>query len=287
METHVVIVELQGGLGNQMFLYAVARALSVHHGVPLKLDVTSYRDDKLRKYKLHQFRVIEEFATPEETAKFRPSRGQFLKWTVGQIRNRMFPYRFRNVVWERSKRFDGRVFQTGSDVFVAGWWQSEKYFSAIQDLIRSEFSFKYPPLGANAEMLDRIKKTTSVSLHVRRGDYVEDNAISARFGTPSLAYYARAVARICGAIANPHLYVFSDDPAWAKQNLSFGVPTCFVSHNGPENDSEDLRLMSSCKHHITANSSFSWWGAWLGLEPGKIVIVPDPWLQTPNGIPAT
>ena len=94
-----------------------------------------------------------------------------------------------------------------------------------------------------------------------------------------------ALERVRKDIPDAHLYVFSDDPVWAKENLTLDLPTCFISHNGPDRDYEDLRLMSNCQHHIIANSSFSWWGAWLCGNPGKIVVAPDPWFVDPEWNP--
>ena len=171
--------------------------------------------------------------------------------------------------------------------YLHGYWQSETYFAHIADRIRGDFSFPDFTNTQNAEMAERVSAGLSVSLHVRRGDYLTLNA----HVLCDQAYYEAALARLAeGLGAAPTVYVFSDDPQWAKDNLPLPFDKVVVDFNGPETDFEDMRLMSLCQHNIIGNSSFSWWAAWLNRNPDKRVAGParwfgDPKLQNPDILP--
>ena len=124
--------------------------------------------------------------------------------------------------------------------------------------------------------------SNSISLHVRRADYVTNPQANQFHGVSSMEYYNKAIHKIKSIISEPHFFIFSDDITWAKQNMIIDCPTTFVSHNGPDKNYDDLRLMSFCKHHIIANSSFSWWGAWLAMNKNKVVIAPTRWFNSPD-----
>ncbi len=167
-------------------------------------------------------------------------------------------------------------------MYLQGYWQSEKYFKDIEKIIRDDFTFSEEPDYQNKQMADTIKCCEAVSLHVRRGDYVSNPVTTEYHGICSEDYYRRAVREVERYCKNPQFFVFSDDPSWAKENLETGYPTTIIDFNGSEKDYEDLRLMSLCQHHIIANSSFSWWGAWLSWNPQKIVIAPKKWFNRPE-----
>lgn len=276
----MVIVQLIGGLGNQMFQYATARAIAYRTNMPLKLDVTAFANYKLRPYRLGCFNIIENFTTETEVRRFRrPRRRQIIAFTTYEITKHLLPWRGQKIVEERRFSFDSGILRIGGGVYLAGYWQSEKYFADVAELIRQEFTLKSEPDRLNQQVLDEIEAANSVSLHIRRGDYVS-NPVTNRFhGVLGLDYYSRAVNYIASRTAQPHFFVFSDDMAWAKENLRLSFPLSFIEHNGEDRDYEDLRLMSRCKHHIIANSSFSWWGAWLNANPEKIVVSPKKWFN--------
>ncbi|HNZ40154.1 MAG TPA: alpha-1,2-fucosyltransferase [Candidatus Latescibacteria bacterium] len=281
----MVIVQLTGGLGNQLFQYATARAIAHRNAVPLKLDTSWFKRYPQRAYGLGGFMIEASVATMEEIEELCPPRWS-LRWAGGQARDRTKPYSRRRVVRERWKRFDPALLKVGGDAYLIGCWQSERYFMDIAELIRRELVFKTPPDERNAELLSRIDETDSVSLHIRRGDYVTNPVLADIYGTPGLQYYARALEVVAGHTNAPHVFVFSDDIPWARENFVTNLPTEFVCHNGPGKEIEDLRLMSRCRHHIIANSSFSWWGAWLAEHPGQLVIAPDPWFRDRKWAPA-
>ena len=185
-----------------------------------------------------------------------------------------------NLFKEKSFSFDKRVFDLNGNIYLDGYWQTEKYFKEIEEIIRKEFTVKNELADKNKEIAEEIKKTNSVSLHIRRADYITDKRTNSHHGTCGSAYYEQAVAIIAEKVKTPHFFVFSDDMDWAKKSIILDFPTVYVDHNNAVTNYEDLRLMHLCKHNIIANSSFSWWGAWLNNNPQKIVVVPKRWFVT-------
>lgn len=178
--------------------------------------------------------------------------------------------------------FSPEILQLPDNVFLSGYWQSEKYFLEIEAQIRSDFSFKLPFSDRNSETAREISKSNSVSLHVRRNDFAKNSKINAIHGLCTLAYYSAAIQFIEEKIASPNFFVFSDDPAWVKSNLKINHPCVYVEHNQGLESYNDMRLMSLCRHNIIANSSFSWWGAWLNSNAEKIVVAPQRWFVNGN-----
>lgn len=259
-----------------MFQYAAGRALSLRHGVPLFIDRRSFsKSYKLRSYALGCFQVAVKDA-PIEMLPMVSGHG-FLSRAL----RRWFHKKNINAYQERSFTYDALFEQLSVNTYIEGYWQSERYFSDINGQIRDDFNFITLPSDENQIWLNKINNSLSVSLHVRRGDYVSNSAASQVHGTCGLDYYTNAFALLCNQLyEDPEFFVFSDDPAWVRENLSFG-PYChhFIEHNGALNCHEDLRLMASCNHHIIANSTFSWWGAWLNPRRDKIVIAPRQWFR--------
>jgi hypothetical protein len=179
-------------------------------------------------------------------------------------------------------RFDPDFFAVPDNVYLEGYWQSENYFKTIENAIKSEFTLKEDPDPQNALLSEKILGSNSVSIHIRRGDYVHNPVTFDYHGVCSLEYYHSAIDTIAKKISNPHFYIFSDDSLWVKQNLGINYPHTYVTHNQGLKDYMDLWLMKLCRHHIIANSSFSWWGAWLCSNPGKIVIAPKQWFNNPD-----
>jgi hypothetical protein len=182
-------------------------------------------------------------------------------------------------VGEKHFYFDPEVLHLPDGVRLDGYWQSEKYFSDIEKIIRREFIVRASPSQKNREMAQRIASCESVSLHIRRGDYLSEPHTASVHGICPLDYYQRCVNAMSGEVKKPHFFVFSDEPRWVERNFSLPFPMVVVEHNGPQNPHEDLRLMSLCQHQVIANSSFSWWGAWLCGNDHKIVMAPRRWFN--------
>jgi hypothetical protein len=280
LNNEMVIVKLVGGLGNQLFQYAAARRLSLFHQTTLKLDVTRFEFYESRRYSLEPFNIQQVFATWEEIAELGGTCKQRLARIVFRLNQKFKPYSRRSVFSEsRLEPFNPDILKTPRHVYLDGYWQSEKYFVDIQDIIRREFVVQYEQDRTSREVAEKIASTQSVSIHVRRGDYVSVPKTRRVHGVCSLDYYKRCVSLIAESNIAPHFFVFSDDPHWVTDNLHFNYPTTFVTHNDADRDYEDLRLMSMCQHNIIANSSFSWWGAWLNANPNKIVLAPGRWFN--------
>jgi hypothetical protein len=269
----MIIIKIHGGLGNQMFQYATGRRIANDRKVALKLDITAYGNqpssETVRKFGLQNFNIRIDPASNDEIKKIRYPFGIFSK-LVWLIKQKIF--RQYNI------GFIPSILNVVSDYYLDGYFKNEQYFKSIGNTIRSEFTLKNPAGQASQEAQFKITKSTlPVSLHIRRGDYVQETATALYHGALPIEYYHSAITYLSEKIGTFNLFVFSDDIAWAKENLHLNVPMTFVSQ--PEiPDYEELLLMSLCKHNIIANSSFSWWGAWLNQNPDKIVIAPKRWL---------
>ena len=266
-----------GGLGNQMFQYAVGRAISFRNNVKLKLDLSWYTNDDSRIYKLKYFNIIEDYASKEEIDFIKPKRSQIAKWIIHQFKQRFFPYYLKPLVNEDGFSFNPKILKIKDDSYLNGYWQSELYFSDCASIIRNDFTLKLKLDKNNMKFLDEIRSSNSISLHIRRGDYYFNKKTRQVHGTLPLNYYYSALNILSNLVHNPIIYVFSDDIQWAKHNLKLTLPSRFMDFNMANYDYIDLTLMSMCKYHIIANSSFSWWGAWLAQYKGKIVIAPKRW----------
>lgn len=266
------VVRLIGGLGNQMFQYAFARKLSITKGMPFKLDVNWYAEgsfskDSLRFFELDEFNIATGLAAAGE---IRAARRYPVRRIFRKIRRKIFGENY---------GYDPRAFAVRDGDYLEGFWQSERYFADVADTIRKDLTLKAGLGGAARELETEILSGESVSVHVRRGDYISEKILARIYGNLGPDYYRRAVELIKSKTASPRFFVFSDDVAWAKENLDLGAPTVFVSRPGLD-DAEELVLMSRCRHHIIANSSFSWWGAWLDPRPDKIVVAPKRWFRS-------
>lgn len=273
-----IYISLIGGLGNQMFQYAAGRALSLRRQTDLRLDVSGFAD-----YHLHQgFELKRVFACPAKLAT-EAEVHSLLGWQSGPLARRILAkpafsaLRRPELVIEPHFSYWPEFENVPDNSYLAGYWQSDKYFTRYESEIRAEFAFQ-PLLDArSAELAAEIGHVNAVSLHVRRGDYVSDSKTLAVHGLCSPGYYSAAMDYLSERIDSPFFFVFSDDVCWARENLRMNFPCRFVDHNHGARSFVDMHLMSMCKHHIIANSSFSWWGAWLNPSRGKIVVAPRQW----------
>jgi hypothetical protein len=273
----MIIVKLSGGLGNQLFQYAVGRHLAHLHGTTLKFDVSGFQDGGKRQYALGHFRMTAEFASQEEVHALTEYRPGAVKRVVDRFLPRSSRRAGTHVCEGKSFRFNPRILTLPDNLYMDGYWQNEKYFRDVPDIIRQEVAVKDPLAGRNRDLAEVIASVNSVSLHIRRGDYVSDPKTRQSHGNCSLDYYMHCVQELAGAVDQPHYFVFSDEPQWACANLELDAPVTIVDHNSTIQAYEDLRLMRHCRHHIIANSSFSWWGAWLNPRPDKTVYAPKKW----------
>ncbi|MFM9839137.1 MAG: alpha-1,2-fucosyltransferase [Cyclobacteriaceae bacterium] len=271
----MIVVDLIGGLGNQLFQYAAGRSLANKHQAELKVYSGRFQTYTLHKYSLHHFNISAPILTDIEAKNY-----------VGlttTILNRfsLKPYYNRKIYKERFFHYDENFTKASKDVMLSGYWQSEKYFPDIRSVLLNEFSIKTPVDELNRRFVNDIEAVNSVSLHIRRGDYISDAKANRVHGACDEKYYNTCIREIGRLVKDPVFYIFSDEPEWAKRNMKMDYQFHVVDHNNADKNYEDLRLMSLCKHNIIANSSFSWWGAWLNLNPHKYVFAPRNWFATP------
>ena len=276
-----IIVRLMGGLGNQMFQYAFGKAVSIQSNHNLELDLTflEKKDDiheyTIRNYELNIFNLNSEIAGKEKVRSIRKA----IDHPLLNRLNLKFPAFFSyHIFREKMFSFDPGYNKLKGNCYLEGYWQSEKYFKSIEELIRNEFEFISEPGEKNKELLKLITECESVSIHIRRGDMVSLKSASDFHGTCSEDYYEKGIKIILQKLKNPIFFIFTDDPAWAASRKLFSGYK-IIDWNTNANSYEDMRLMSNCKHHIIANSSFSWWGAWLNRNTDKIVIAPNNWFR--------
>ena len=261
-----------------MFQYAVGRSISLKKDTALHLD-TSYFEDYVQHqgFELHSvFNLTAEISSKDELR-------SVLGWQSHHILRRILSVPimaiFRNnkfIVEPYFKYWEG-VNNLSENCYISGYWQSERYFVDVNAKIREDFLFKGPMSHNNNELAESIGQVNAISLHVRRGDYATNALTTSVHGLCSLAYYRMAIEYISKRVDDPYFFIFSDDIGWVKSNLNISFPHQFVDHNHGKESFNDMRLMSMCQHHIIANSSFSWWGAWLNPNLDKIVVAPRKW----------
>lgn len=272
----MIISRITSGLGNQLFQYAAARHLALKNKTDLYLDLSYYRQtyatDTPRSFKLGQFSV------PYRMLHQSPLR--YVSKATKLLPNRSLPPVFL-FLKEKHFHFDEQVVNARANcITLDGFWQSEAYFRDNAATIRRELTLTGTPSPEFGYYQQLINNTpVPVSIHIRRGDYVNHPEFSKTFGFVGLDYYAQALDQLTERFDTIRLFVFSDDKAWVRENLPLPDDTVFVQNTGPDSDVADLVLMSHCRHHIIANSSFSWWGAWLNPNPDKLVITPRQWYK--------
>jgi hypothetical protein len=286
----MIITRLAGGLGNQMFQYAAGLSLAQERRTVLKLDVSwfQHRPDVAAHnvYRLDCLNITEQFATRDEIEQFTGSPLSYAERALVRV-SRTFGVR--NVFRPRlplgtfhsatAFHFYPEFFELPDNTMISGWWQSERFFAPVAKLLRLHFSFRYPPPPAVAEMAARIQSGPSAAIHFRRGDYVKDSALKSKIGVVSMDYYERAVALLRERSPKATLYIFSDDIEAVAQEFKPPGPHVFVRCVDHWHPWDKIRLMAACDHIAIANSSFSWWAAWLHPDPDRLVLAPTPWFS--------
>lgn len=277
----MITVRLKGGMGNQMFEYAAGRALAIRNNTELVLDLTYLSDRTPRPKRWHfTFREydLDVFSLSATLEKKDALPLSFLG-TAGIIFQGIWHKIYKPRGRERSFQFDPafRTFPDGT--YLDGFWQSPKYFEGYEEIIRNDFTLKNALSEHIEKKANEIANTESVCVHLRRGDFLK----VALHTVCDAAYYERGIAEIASSASIQKIYVFSDDIAWCRENVSFGYPTEFVGDEyAGEKNTGHLHLMRQCKYFVIANSSFSWWAAWLSSREGKKVIAPKRWFSDPS-----
>lgn len=266
----IIITKIYGGLGNQMFQYAAGRALSLRYLSPLYLDIEWFDKGQkglnVRSYQINIFKNIHAILPKKHSL--------FYKHTIEHIKKYFIPA---PIIKEPHFSYWPAFFGITPPAILDGYWQSEKYFMDFKNEIRHDFTFPALPEKAGQISTQIAETPESVSVHIRRGDYVSNPQAQAFHGNLQQDYYDKALQLIKDACGKTRLFIFSDDPQWARENFDCcGHAAVIVDLAFPDAPHHEMHLMSLCKHHIIANSTFSWWGAWLAKEPG-ITIAPRKW----------
>jgi hypothetical protein len=278
--TNIVSVTLYGGLGNQLFQYAAARAISLRCNASLILDLSWFDslllspDVTARTYALDPFKLPVKLKNSESNPRVIFG---ITNRIIEKVKNKFNFFFKAKLYFEKKFEFDENVLLLNAPIKLSGYWQSYKYFEPIEKIIRSEIGTIRDLSTQSREILKKINETDSICIHVRRGDYVSNKFAAQFHGNCSLEYYQRGTELAVEGLNSPHGYVFSDDPEWVRENLKLNIDFTVVDINGPKDAHQDLWLMSACKNFVIANSSLSWWAAWLGSWDNKKVIVPSNW----------
>jgi hypothetical protein len=275
----MIVVKLQGGLGNQMFQYAIGKLMADDQGVDLFFDMSffDYQEKRLgftpRKFELDIFNPKYQIA---EDLLIR----SFFKETRSRQIRKFLGISYKKKYKEDICKFDESILSLSSPVYLDGYFQSQKYFTSNESLIKKLFIFPSYLNEHLEDIIQSIEISNSVAVHFRRGDYVNDEITANFHGVCSLSYYQNAFKFLSEKLVNPHYFIFSDDIEWVKQKVKgWATKITFVSGLYAVPSWVDMMLMSKCSHNIIANSSFSWWGAWLNYNPQKIVIAPNRWFN--------
>lgn len=273
----MIIQKITWWLWNQMFQYAYIKALSLKNNTDFKLDISEYKR-YFRPYELEIFNIEKNYSKENEIPFYNNlySSNKYInfvflkiKWFLKEIN--------KNHHIEKQFNFD-QDFCNIQSWYIEWYFQTEKYFENYEKEIRKNFDFIIPPSKKNKEIIEIIKSCNSVSIHIRRWDYITNKNVNSFHGTCNLDYYKKSIDIIKSKIHNPIFFIFSDDMSWVKKNLKI-KNAYYINWNTWKYSYEDIRLMWLCKHNIIANSSFSWWWAWLNKNNEKIIIAPKKWFN--------
>ncbi|WP_121352388.1 alpha-1,2-fucosyltransferase [Flavisolibacter nicotianae] len=266
----MIVSKLYGGLAGQMLQYALGRNLSLKNQTELYLDLSWYKSENQNSTFPRTFKLDKLNVQYKEVDYSR------LYWKIRTMHRlkSLNPFSLVVVKEKDFSRFDPSIIETKNNSVLDGYFNSYKYFEEVRDCLLREFTPNEQPNQKNSSCLHKIRATNAVSVHFRRGDY----ALTSFHGMLTKDYYEAAIDKICSQLADPYLYIFSDEPEWVIDNIRFPFNYEVVNFNRDENNYWDMELMKNCRHNIIANSGFSWWGAWLNQNPEKTVVAPKVWI---------
>ena len=280
----LIVVRQKSGLGNQLFQYAAGRYYAKQCAADLRIAVEPARSAHShgvfsRPFLLSHFSISAPFGALSRLDRAMLSGQGWLRTARNLLRRASDVEVFSESVSQRYRFLSSLPLRPGTKtLYLVGYWQTYRLIEAVEEELRSDLAFSTPPERETLAMQHQIKMTPqSVSLHLRRGDYTL--AAEGNIALP-LSYYMRAISMMESRLKCPTFFIFSDDMAYAKRHLPTGLRAVFVEHNNDFSSHDDLRLMACCENHIIANSTFSWWGAWLNDRRDKIVVAPRHWLRT-------
>ena len=276
----MIVVKLMGGLGNQLFQFAAAKNLAIKNKVQLAVDVSEYSDKQVkenytqRSFDLALFNIDAVVLKPGAFDFFFDVPKNELDKLWNKLKKRWSGYTF---YWDYNLVFQPHFFDNKDNTYLDGYFQSEKYFKEIRTLLLKEFTSN---ISVDRYLIDQIQRGESVAIHFRRGDYEKSSQTTRNHGTCSIDYYKKAIEKAGLLINKPEFFIFSDNIPWVKEQLSdLPFTFYFVEHKGERAHIYDFEVMRRCKHQIIANSTFSWWAAWLNENKDKMVIAPEKWMN--------
>lgn len=265
-----VVVRVTGGLGNQLFQFSAGLAVSKRLGARLRVDASAYAKDPLRRYRLDCLAEPPEQVSEQELQSL---------LQPGWIARKLLRKRPLRVIRHLEASYRPEVQVVAEGCYLDGYWQSQEYFRPIRDEIRSRLQFQSSLSPSNGQLASLAQAKRVASLHVRRGDYVAVPSLRDWHGVLPLEYYERALELLDSRFGLEGVFVFTDDPEWVRSNLATELPMTIVS-NGKSDELEELSVMKSCRYHVIANSSYSWWGAWLSDAEPAAIVAPSQWFAT-------
>lgn len=268
----MIIVRLSGGLGNQMFQYAFGKSISILNNQELKFDTIFFEKQDFRKLEITNYSVDINKSKNKEVAEVLFPRNFPLKW-FSFITNKIWKYSDKYIKEKKSFSFDKSVLNLNGNFYFDGYWQNIKYFENIRETLLREYKIKEKLDTYSESIIKKMSESESVSLHVRAGDYLKIPEVGS---ICNMDYYQKAISYIKGKISNPVFFVFSEDKEYVKKMLPSNLKYEMINSNIGK-PHIDLYLMSKCRHNIIANSSFSWWSAWLNQNQNKIIVSPKTW----------
>lgn len=281
----MIVIKIMGGLGNQLFQYAYGKALE-KGGYSVFLDADTFfryetcRDGiTQRNFQLNELKItlpildMEHHSWRKYFYPYARNFKEYLRTGILSFLSRRVKIPRKIYSLERIYLYQEKYMKYRKECYISGYFQSPGYFSSIREILLEEFQLKYESTPAYLKMKKRIDGKESIAIHVRRGDYVD-----AGVNLP-WEYYRKAMGYMEEKLTKPVYYIFSDEISWVKEKLGTDVNVVYVNEARNMTDCEELSLMRQCRHFIISNSSFSWWGAWLGTYQGKIVVAPNRWTQ--------
>lgn len=268
----MIITEINGGLGNQLFQYAAGLALATRHQTELKINVQFKEEDTSRDIGLSHFNIELKKATTKDLSSLYPAS------VFERIIQRILPTSFKKYYKEKEFAYQTSFKQLGSNLYLKGYWQSELYFSSISEQIRAAFTLSPTVFQGAAKFIEEVNTIESVAIHVRKGDYLI-SPFADYYTNLESSYYNKAIDLLRTRNAHLKLFVFTDDINWVKSNLQLDHSYTIASGTYTQSMYEDFKAMQSCKYHVIANSSFSWWTAWLSDRKDKVVVAPQQWFN--------
>lgn len=274
------IVKFNGGLGNQLFEYAFGLAVEDYYKEEVYYDVSNYNLkthlETSRPFLLNKYNTHLKFARKKERKKCINENSKLKNKVNKLFKKEIFKEKSNRIIEKHAQIYDENMFLEKENIYFEGFFQSEKYFKHIRKKVLENFTLKESLDEKNTYFLNKILNSTSISLHIRRGDYLLCDCME----NCNLDYYYQGIDYIKQKINNNiEIFIFSDDIPWVKENLKIADKVNYIDINNDAASYCDIELMRNCKHNIIANSSFSWWGAWLNNNPNKIVIAPRIWFK--------